>query len=227
MDAPSAIHLGDVGPWGTVAPTTLGPDRHAVIDALVALDAEDARAVYDRLHRRSVPTDPIAYAAEFLFLQRLAYSGKAVGDAEGIWRSPGFNTSSAYGIAATDRFGQVKPMVPSLIGALRGYDALLPIPTTGVRGPAMPPTTSVERTLVYLDPPYANSTRYPMGNLDRPGLVALATAWHEAGATVVISEGEPVGELVALGWRQTLLDGGRKDTSRFRGKQAEWLTTSP
>lgn len=223
--SPDHVRLADAGPWGVAAPTVIDPvARAGVIARLEAFAARDARAVYDALHQGPVPADPIDATAQFLFLQRLAYSGKAVGDRDGRWVSPGFNTSSAYGLPGTERFGAVHPMIPSLIGVLRGYD-LAPAIVTGGRQPARAPTEPVDRpTVVYLDPPYAGSTAYPAGDLSRDEVVALAEAWRRAGARVLISESEPIDALIARGWRAAPLDPGRQDTSRFRGKQAEWLT---
>lgn len=223
---PVRLQLEDIGPWGDVAATVL-KRRAEVVVHLQAFGEEDARTVYERLHRGPVPSDPARYAAEFLFLQRLAYSGKAVGDPAARWSSPGFNRSSAYGLPGTERFGAVKPMIPSLLRVLDAYASLPPVQVVGGRRSALPPGGPVDvPTLVYLDPPYVRSTRYPMGDLDRPGVVDLATAWRHAGAHVVVSEGEAVGELVERGWTAGLLDPGRQDTSRFRGKQAEWVTWS-
>ncbi len=223
-----ALELWDVGPWGTVAPAVLSPSvRAAVIEALERLAVDDARAVYERLQGAPVPDTVADYAAQYLFLQRLAFSGKAVGDRDGRWSSPGFNASSAFGLAGTDRFGPVRPMVPSLIGVLRGYDALLQREVTGGRGRARPPSGPALDAVVYIDPPYRGSTAYPGGGLDRDELVALALAWAAAGARVLISEGEPVDALCERGWTTARLDRGRVDTSPFRGKQAEWLTVSP
>jgi len=224
---PAHLALHDVGPWGVVAPTVVDPaGRAAVLDQLRLLERLDPRAVYDALHQQVVPVDRATFSAQFLFLQRLAYSGKAVGDGDGRWASPGFNTSSAYGLPGTDRFGKVNPMIPSLIKVLEGYDTLGPGPTVeGARQAAVAPSQPVTQpTLVYLDPPYASSTGYPGGSLGREEVVQLASAWCAAGATVVVSESEALPELVDAGWEGTLLDPGRSDTSRFRGKQQEWIT---
>ncbi len=223
---PERVLLGDPGPWGTVAPTVFQSKlRVGVLDQLRMMNRLDARVVYDALHRQPLPEDPVVYSAQFLFLQRLAYSGKAVGERAGRWVSPGFNSSSAFGIAGTDRFGKVNPMIPSLIRVLEGYAELQSPPVDGHRLAARAPANEVAKpTLVYIDPPYAGSTGYPGGELARAGVVRLARGWRDAGAAVVVSEAECISELVAEGWRKTCMTTGRNDTSRFRGKQQEWLT---
>lgn len=225
--SPRRVELSDPGPWGVVAPTVLRPElRAGVIERLDFMDRLDPGQVYDALHQHPVPADPVEYSAQYLFLQRLSYSGKAVGEREGCWSSPGFNKSSAYGLAGTERFGRVKPMIPSLIRVLRSYDELLrPEELCGGRRPARAPRHPVqEETVVYIDPPYAGSTAYPAADLERSEVVALALAWAEAGASVYVSEGEGIDALVARGWRAERVDAGRSDRSRFRGKQQEWLT---
>ncbi len=228
---PGLIELYDVGPWGIVAPTVLNRSARAgVVDQLTLMARLDPRSVYDQLHHHPVPRDSVTYSAQFLFLQRLAYSGKAVGDAGDRWSSPGFNTSSAYGLPGTERFGQVNPMIPSLIRVLQGYDAVSNSEPTvvGARCVASVPSERLDRsTLVYLDPPYQGSTAYPAGDLDRTGVVAIAEGWHGRGARVVISEAGPIPALVERGWTAQRLDAGRSDTSPFRGKQEEWITLSP
>jgi site-specific DNA-adenine methylase len=226
---PTRLHLTDPGPWGLVAPVVVEhAGRAALITELEALAARDAREVYDSLHQRAVPAEPAAFAAQFLFLQRLSFSGKAVGVLDGRWNSPGFNTSSAYGLPSTERFGAVRPLVPTLLRVLRSYDRLA---ATELVGPshqgAQPPAGPVALpTFVYLDPPYDRVTAYPNGRLDRAQVVQLALAWRQAGASVVISEGEALPELVAQGWLAERLTGDRDDGSRFRGKQQEWVTVS-
>ncbi|MFT7518042.1 MAG: site-specific DNA-adenine methylase [Kiritimatiellia bacterium] len=225
---PSRVELSDVGPWGRTMHMLLRPASLLdVIEHLRGFASEDARTVYDRLNRGPAASDDALYSAQYLFLQRLSFSGKAVAERDGCWASPGFNISSAYGVAATDRFGQVKPMVPSLIRVLTGYGEQLHLDRS-VRCEQRPASLPVKPlngpTIVYLDPPYAGSTRYPNGDMDRPAVVELAVAWSDAGASVIVSEGQAVQELQDRGWQARVLDRGRKDTSPFRGKQAEWVT---
>jgi hypothetical protein len=86
-------------------------------------------------------------------------------------------------------------------------------------GPALPPGT-----VVYADPPYLGTTPYA-ADLPRADVVALARRWAAAGATVCISEAEPIPELVAEGWWQVRIDGERVGQKRtFSRQQAEWLT---
>ncbi|MBX2800562.1 MAG: hypothetical protein KTR31_22980 [Myxococcales bacterium] len=225
VGTPDAVVLTDPGPWGRTLSVVLDPEgRGALVERLSALAEEDPRGVYERLQGGPVPTDAVTFAAEHLFLQRLSFSGKAVGAGAGRWSSPGFNVSSAYGLAATDRFGAVNPMVPSLIRVLRGYEAQLDARCrVAVRQCcASAPKRAVERpTLVYLDPPYASTTRYPDGKMSAEDVEVLARAWQQAGAAVMVSEQRG---LALRAWQREQLYSGRDDTSPFRGKQEEWVT---
>jgi hypothetical protein len=218
---PARVVLTDPGPWGQALRVVLDPVlRGELVDELRTFVRDDPRVVYERLHGSPISKEPVLFTAEFLFLQRLAFSGKAVGCQSGRWMSPGFNVSSAYGIPATERFGEVKPMVPSLIAVLGSYQ-LHPAEVEVRQEPAGPPADPQPHTLVYLDPPYVGSTSYPDGALTREAVVTLASAWREAGAAVMVSEqhGVPLPS-----WRREQLYAGRQDTSPFRGKQPEWLT---
>ena len=91
-----------------------------------------------------------------------------------------------------------------------------------VEPPLLPPNT-----VVYIDPPYVNTTGY-RHNLGRDRVVELALAWHAAGATVCISEQEAIPELVAQGWRSVDITGKRQGQKRTFSKQkSEYLTISP
>lgn len=225
---PRRLELYDPGPWGVAARCLIEPDARAgVIDRLELFSRIDARIVFSALHGHRVPEDAVEYAAQYLFLQRLSYSGKAVGVRKGNWSSPGFNTSSAFGLAGTERFGEVLPMIPSLLRTIRDYGRIAtPERLVALRVPApLPPEAAVcEPTVVYIDPPYEGATPYPNGALDHGEVVRLALAWAEAGAHVMVSEARAIDELLACGWGAERLYEGRKDESPFRGKHEEWLT---
>jgi hypothetical protein len=86
-------------------------------------------------------------------------------------------------------------------------------------GPDLPPGT-----VAYMDPPYLGTTGYGH-DLPRADVVALARRWAEAGATVAISEAEPIADLTAEGWHAVRVDGERRGQKRtFSKQQAEWVT---
>lgn len=85
--------------------------------------------------------------------------------------------------------------------------------------PALPPGT-----VCYMDPPYVATTGYAH-DLPRAEVVALARRWAAAGATVAISEAEPIPELVAEGWHAVEITGERIGAARTFSKQKrEWVT---
>jgi len=77
---------------------------------------------------------------------------------------------------------------------------------------------------VYIDPEYKDTTPYPDGVMTRQDVVDLALAYKDLGASVIISEGEMIMELMELGWKCQKLRVGRNDTSNFRGQHPEWVT---
>jgi len=81
-------------------------------------------------------------------------------------------------------------------------------------------------TVVYMDPPYRNTTGY--GNdLPRSEVVALARRWAEAGARVYISEAEPIAALIADGWHEVEITSQRIGQKRtFSKQQREFVTCS-
>jgi len=84
----------------------------------------------------------------------------------------------------------------------------------------------VGHTVVFIDPPYENTTGY-MHDFPRSEWLPLVRAWKASGATVCISEAEPIPELVADGWHAVEITGERKGQKRtFSKQQAEWLTLS-
>lgn len=88
------------------------------------------------------------------------------------------------------------------------------------------PPTLPPGTVVFIDPPYVNTTGYAH-DLPRAEVVTLARRWAAAGATVAISEAEPIPELVTEGWHAVRIDAERVGQKRtFSKQQAEWVTLS-
>lgn len=84
--------------------------------------------------------------------------------------------------------------------------------------PQLPPGS-----VVYIDPPYVNTTGYAH-DLGRDAVCEIAERWASAGAWVVISEAEPLAE---LGWHQVEITGERVGQKRtFSKQQREYLTMS-
>lgn len=231
---PVQVQLNDLGPWGRVWEVLTQPDGPALVaTVLEEFVAGDPRVVYDSLQGHAMSQQaPPRMAAEFLFLQRLAFSGKAVGVREGKWRSAGFNTSTAYGLPGTERFGEVKPLVPRLLEIVKSMETWV-WPQHGVTASQVdavdlvPPATAFP-IVCYLDPPYARrKTRY-LVEMGRDQTVHVARRWHEVyGAFVIVSESEPVNELCSLGWESTLLRRGGGHQAAFRAGQDEFVTCSP
>jgi hypothetical protein len=91
---------------------------------------------------------------------------------------------------------------------------------------AIEPADLPPGTVVYMDPPYRNTTGYGNG-LPRSEVVALARRWAEAGARVYISEAEPIGALIADGWHEVEITSQRIGQKRtFSKQQREFVTCS-
>lgn len=216
---PSRVYLTDApgSPWTTTW-DALPHDRGLVLGHLRSMAERDPHDLYRALNKCPLPDTGHRFAAEHLALQRLAFSGKAVGISESRWSSPGFNGTSAYGKAATDRFGPIRPMLPVLIQTIEELPDL-----GGIR--AMRPLPTDRRRVVLIDPPYVTGTQYPGAVLPRPEVVSMALG---CGADLtIVCEGEPVQELVDLGWTAQQLSGPKRSgDSPFRGKNEEWITWS-
>lgn len=118
------------------------------------------------------------------------------------------------------RYGAGRLEVARKIDALPRLAAALIHPDARtIDPPTLPPGT-----VCYLDPPYVATTGYAH-DLPRAEVVTLARRWAAAGATVVISEAEPIPELVAEGWHAVDITGQRVGQKRtFSRQQAEWVT---
>lgn len=211
----------DAGPWHLVH-RALHERPRVVLDGVRTLHGRDPQEVYDELNGARTPGTMEEYAAEFLFLQRLAFSGKAVREVDWTWKPPGFNKAGAYGVPATDKFGEVKPLVGALVRALEKLPPQ-PRPRGTIKTSPVLPNSALPGSLVYIDPPYKGTTGYGH-TLSRDAVVGYAVQYAADKAGVVISEQEPIEELVALGWQTRQIAGDREHGSSFRSNKPEWLT---
>jgi len=106
-------------------------------------------------------------------------------------------------------------------------DNLAPLPATVVcaRAEDVPTPPDCSRVLCYIDPPYAGTTGYAH-LFPRSAVVAVARRWAEAGAHVVISEAEPIPELIADGWHFCDIADARIGQRRTFSKQQREVLTS-
>jgi len=218
--------FNDLGPWGKTWGVIANSGQHAqLVERLKEISRLPARGNWECFKRLTVPLDPVEYAARFLCLQRWAYAGKPVSEAGRKWKVPGYCKAAADGIAATDKFGAVKPQLPTLIRRLESYTSLPWVIASDQDARTFPNKADFigPEDLVYLDPNYRGSTGYANG-LSRAGVVKLGHHWAAQGATVVISEAEPIEEL--LGWEKVSLEGKftGQTPKNFAKKRVEWIT---
>ena len=100
------------------------------------------------------------------------------------------------------------------------------IPTAAEVATAIGTPGDLEGCVVYMDPPYAGTTGYAH-DLPRAEVVRYCLAYADMGATVCVSEQEPIPELMQAGWYATEITADRVGQRRTFSKQkAEWLTMS-
>lgn len=90
-------------------------------------------------------------------------------------------------------------------------------------GPATDPEPvgDLSGCVVYMDPPYVGTTGYAH-DIPREQVVEVARRWSDAGATVCVSEAEPLG---LPGWHEVDITGERRGQARtFARVKSEWLT---
>jgi len=175
---------------------------------------EDPRKLWERLRAegpvKSPPADPREVArwcwvtghGDFSQPPRLAAQyASPEGRADGSWAAP-----------PRDWLCRRLSTLPTLPASI------LP-DARAVEPPQLPPGS-----VVYIDPPYLNTTGYAH-DLGRDAVCELAERWASAGAWVVISEAEPLAELD--GWHQVEITGERVGQKRtFSKQQREYLTMS-
>lgn len=170
---------------------------------------EDPRQLWERLRAEGAPKGTTAREVarqSWLWIRSVAFKGPDAGYMPGD---------------AEDGSGR---WVNTPEGVARKWDATSTLPAT-IRPDAREVEPPMSREVVaYIDPSYAGTTGYAH-DLGRAAVVDLARRWDEAGATVCISEAEPIPELVADGWYAVEITNERKGQRRtFSKQQREWLT---
>lgn len=191
------INTGDGGATFGGAAFCSPPERTAEgLDAapadLPAVVAPDAREVDPREVARMVTVGQLSYRQ--------------------MEPSSGFNP----GMAADAKSPCWRHGLQEVAGALTTREpmpALIHPDARTIDPPTLPPGT-----VVYLDGPYENTTQYAH-LLPRAEQVTLARRWAAAGATVAVSEAEPIPELVAEGWYSVDITNQRVGQSRTFSKQ--------
>lgn len=243
LGPPSQAYLYDVSPLAEAVALAMAHPQQ-VLEYLGPLVSEGTArkenpkgpsVLYNRLHRGVVPENRYERAAQLLWLQRMSWSGKAVGTSRVggrlLWKSQGLNTTSAYGKEGTETFGAIRPMGEALLEVVSQHKS----PVLGYWRPLNWNEDNQNfrspRRLVFLDPPYLDSTPYPCGSMSRQEVVTLALELQSNGCTVVVCEASPIPELEASGWSSRCIQAARgsgrgrmqtkKRTPGCRG--AEWV----
>lgn len=193
----------------------------------------DDAALFDRLRNKPPHLNEAVRAASHLYLQVRSFNGKPVypnPDGTG-WCTHGFDpeyrdtkdpTSRSNRGWATPRWrlqerierntGKDWPQVEAFQANV--VDWLL----------ANEERYDWSKVVVYLDPPYLGVTGYEH-TISRETIYWLARRLVRLGASVYISEGAPLVELVSEGWEATKFERGGQGTRRWQAsKVEEWVT---
>jgi len=182
----------------------------AAADIIRGWQDEDPRALWERLRAEGPAVCPPVDAREVA-----------------RWAAIQANTQKSGGFDAMTVGGPSnrRPMRMEDLASRNAWSITLPA-TIADDARAIDPPQLPPGVVVYIDPPYLGTTGYAH-TFPREEWVPVVQRWQEAGALVVVSEAEPIPELMADGWHAVRIDGERKGQKRtFSKQQAEWLTMS-
>lgn len=223
----------DPGAWGAASPVLFDAEfRSKVLAHLRQMEAEmNPAAWYHLLHkglygsRSPFPCEKVAY---FLYMQRIAFGSKPVKWLpDGTLVSPGYNKTSAEGVAATEKFGAVKPQIPAMLKRLERMTANVDYDIQRV--PADPDGDgsgayqSPYALLDLIDPPYVDTSKYPHA-FGREQVIRRARAQQGEGWAVMVCETAPILELLVEGWSCEEITKTRNGASPVRSKSREFVT---
>ena len=171
-------------------------------DAMAAVPQVDGAAVVD--DARAVDAREVA---------RVLYGSATSYDAR-LWS--GFVHPEEGG-----RYGAARADVARRTAELPTLPATITDDARPLEPPQLPPGVCV-----FADPPYLNTTGYAHA-FPRSEWLPVVRRWRDAGALVVVSEAEPIPDLMAEGWHAVEITGERKGQKRtFSKQQREFLTMS-
>ncbi len=216
-----SVILVEAGPWAKVWRMLMSPGGcEAVAGMLRTLEGEDPRAVWDGL-QAEIAVDEWMPPAVAAWLMLGAWSFR-----EGI-PSSGFARSKAYDapwVASTGEVGMRRVPTPgkladavlALASVQWPYTVVCMEDAAGLKPAQLPPGV-----VMFMDPPYQGCTGYG-ADLPRASVLEVARRWSDAGATVCVSEAEP---LPLDGWHHVEITDCRRVQKRTFSKQKrEWLT---
>ncbi len=229
--------LGDAGPWGdcwhqlAILPLQL----YRRMEQLVEEARRDGpQAVWDRLVDETPPAgwSSVDGIAAWLYVQALSFRRAPVVVRAGMLAAPRIGRPGewlsrpgwgGYGIreavllsrrlwVLADRIHWDREAISSSSGCWTAERLISPL-------------DDLSGSVVYLDPPYQGTTGYA-ADLPREEVLALARRWRGQGALVMVSEAEPLEELVAEGWHQVDLTDGSQTGGNLGRIRTEWVTMS-
>jgi len=154
------------------------------------------------------------WAARWMFLHHGSFCHK--GPEHGIGRPQGNPPDGTFGV--------VRPSLDIIADAMprvAGYDLSSAAVANLQAEDIEPSPTLPDRTYVYIDPPYQDTTGYAHA-FPRDAVIDVAQRWSDAGAVVCLSEAVP---LPLDGWHHVEITDVRKGQKRtFSRQKREWLT---
>jgi len=176
---------------------------------------EDPRQLWQRLRQQGPLQASPPSAVELARWARLVTANRLIHLDTATWRNTGKGGST---------FGGAEFCTPARKLARALETAPCVGPATVLPAVAPPAAPVPAGAVVYMDPPYAGTSPYAH-QLRRATVVQVALAWAAAGATVAISEAEPLPELLALGWAAQEITWCKRGHRRtFSRQQREFLT---
>lgn len=228
---------GVKGHWAATTPDvsakrleSLGGNAKVIADYMRSWPEEEPRARWTRLKAEGWASLEHNGDGRWLGPQSIEDVAAWVACASTSFRvgnpASGYNPTEGEGHPATDKHGAVRPW------SMRGPDKMANTPILPClavwQGSAdkLPLPDDLSNMVIYCDPPYAGTTKYPYGDCSRETVLSLVKEWSRRGAFVAISEAEDISGALGSGWHGVCITDQRdKGVPRTFSKQkTEWLT---